>query len=296
MIIILLHPVTLLPQSQWRQRQPDMSSASAVQPAAELCLRSNWVLFWVLTQIQSQSPRTPDQPPSPCAVSSESCMRRPLSPPLRTQRCVYLHVCVCMCATVRVFVCACVFLCRNKEWPPCIKPLHQSTGAQTAQSRRYSLVLLPIPPQTQCRTCSSPLSAARTSVMFPCSVLPPPLYPGLLRAPGALPSPLPRSLPSGFLVEDLLRLTQPASYTPRSLSSSSPVDMLPLSPGPGAPCPRTLQGSSSPGSPQTLSPDSGFLKFGVSAILAPSTRSGEWSLSAEWLIISIWLITQQCVE
>ncbi|KAM9351840.1 homeobox protein DBX1-B-like [Symphorus nematophorus] len=125
-------------------------------------------------------------------------------------------------------------------------------------------------------------------MMFPCSALPPPLYPGLLRPTAALSSPLTRSLPSGFLVEDLLRLSQPVSYIQRTLASSrSPGDLLQLgSPGPGA-SPRPLGPSadrpalqsssqpsrSSPGSPHTACPDSGYLKFGVSAILAPSTRS-----------------------
>ncbi|XP_045893705.1 homeobox protein DBX1-B-like [Micropterus dolomieu] len=114
--------------------------------------------------------------------------------------------------------------------------------------------------------------------MFPCSALPPPLYPGLLRPPAALSSPLTRSLPSGFLVEDLLRLSQPVSYVHRTFSARSPGDILPLSPGPGA-SPRALGPSTersvlqSPSSPQTVCPDSGYLKFGVSAILAPSTRS-----------------------
>ncbi|XP_078112271.1 homeobox protein DBX1-B-like [Sander vitreus] len=123
-------------------------------------------------------------------------------------------------------------------------------------------------------------------MMFPCSALPPPLYPGLLRPPAALSLPLNRSLHSGFLVEDLLRLSQPVSYIHRTFSARSPGDILPLSAGPGGP-PRALGPStersvlqsssqpsrSSPGSPQTACPDSGYLKFGVSAILAPSTRS-----------------------
>ncbi|KAM7396137.1 hypothetical protein PAMP_019205 [Pampus punctatissimus] len=124
-------------------------------------------------------------------------------------------------------------------------------------------------------------------MMFPCSGLPPPLYPCLLRPPAALSSPLTRSLPSGFLVEDLLRISQPTySYIHRTFSSRSPGDILSLSPGPGA-SPRAsglstersmLQSSgqqsrSSSGSPQTACPDSSYLKFGVSAILAPSTRS-----------------------
>ena len=129
----------------------------------------------------------------------------------------------------------------------------------------------------------------RTAIMmFPCSALPPPLYPSLLHPPPALCSPLTRSLPSGFLVEDLLRLSQPVNYVQRTFSSSSPRTILPLSQGPGA-FPRALGPStersvpqssdqpsrSSPCTPQAASNDSGYLKFGVSAILAPSTRSGE---------------------
>lgn len=125
-------------------------------------------------------------------------------------------------------------------------------------------------------------------MMFPCSALPPPFYPGLLRPPAALSSPLTRSLPSGFLVEDLIRLSQPVTYIHRTFASRSPGDILPLSPRPGA-SPRALGPStercdlqssgqpsrSTPGSPETTCPDSAYLKFGVSAILAPSTRSCE---------------------
>nr|XP_046250336.1 homeobox protein DBX1-B [Scatophagus argus] len=123
-------------------------------------------------------------------------------------------------------------------------------------------------------------------MMFPCSALPPPLYPGLLRPPAALSPSLTRSLPSGFLVQDILRLSQPVTYIHRTFSSRSPGDLVALSPGPDA-SPRVLEASTercllqssshpsrgSPGSPQTACPDSGHLKFGVSAILAPSTRS-----------------------
>ncbi|XP_029289971.1 homeobox protein DBX1-B-like [Cottoperca gobio] len=123
-------------------------------------------------------------------------------------------------------------------------------------------------------------------MMFPCSALPSPLYPGLLRPPAALNLPMNRSLHSGFLVEDLLRLSQPVSYIHRTFSSRSPGNILQLNAGPGGP-PRVLEPStercvlqsssqpsrSHPGSPQTACPDSGYLKFGVSAILAPSTRS-----------------------
>ncbi|XP_030588216.1 homeobox protein DBX1-B-like [Archocentrus centrarchus] len=119
----------------------------------------------------------------------------------------------------------------------------------------------------------------RKSIMFPCSALPPPLYPGFLRAPAALSSSLSRSLPSGFLVEDLLRLSQPVGYIHRTFSSRSPGDILSLSPGPGS-SPRTAGPSiersvqlsrGSPGTPNTSSPD--YLKFGVRTILAPSTQS-----------------------
>lgn len=127
----------------------------------------------------------------------------------------------------------------------------------------------------------------RTTMMFPCSALPPPLYPALLRPPASLSSPLTRSIPSGFLVEDILRLSQPVSYIDRTFCPRSPGDILSLSKGPDG-CDRTLGSStgrtvlpssnhpsrSSPGSSQTACLDSG-LKFGVSAILAPSTRSGE---------------------
>ncbi|XP_028287584.1 homeobox protein DBX1-B-like [Parambassis ranga] len=113
-------------------------------------------------------------------------------------------------------------------------------------------------------------------MMFRCSALPPPLYPSFLRPPAALSSPLARSLPSGFLVEDLLRLSQPVGYIHRNFSA---VDVLPLNPAssPRASAPSAerspLQSSGQPGSPHTACPDSGYLKFGVSAILAPSARS-----------------------
>lgn len=121
-------------------------------------------------------------------------------------------------------------------------------------------------------------------MMFPCGALPPPFYPGLLRPHVALSSPLTRSLPSGFLVEDLIRLSQPAGYIHRAFSFRSPGDILPL--GPGSLGPSTARGDpqscsqpsrSSPGSPETACPDSAYLKFGVSAILAPSTRSSEYT-------------------
>ncbi|XP_038156573.1 homeobox protein DBX1-B-like [Cyprinodon tularosa] len=108
-------------------------------------------------------------------------------------------------------------------------------------------------------------------MMFPCSALPPPLYPAFLRPPPALASPLGRSLPSGFLVEDLLRLSQPVGYIHRTFSSGNPEGLVQLSPGMGASPP--AEPPNRTGSPGCS--DSGCLKFGVSAILAPSTRSAQ---------------------
>uniref|UniRef100_A0A8C5I238 Homeobox protein DBX1-B-like n=1 Tax=Gouania willdenowi TaxID=441366 RepID=A0A8C5I238_GOUWI len=121
---------------------------------------------------------------------------------------------------------------------------------------------------------------------FPCSGLPLPLYPALLRPPAAFCPPLSCSLPSSFLVEDLLRLSQPSAYLQRTVPSRSPGDiLLPLGPGfshrptgPGVQRPAYLSSGppsrDNPGSALTCT-DSGFLKFGVSAILSPSTRTGE---------------------
>ncbi|KAM9807645.1 homeobox protein DBX1-B-like [Neosynchiropus ocellatus] len=83
--------------------------------------------------------------------------------------------------------------------------------------------------------------------MFPCSALPPALHPGLRRPPAA-----PCSLPPGFRVEDLLRVSQPAC----SLSCGGPGDTCPL-------VRTSVQQNTA----------AGFLKFGVGAILGPSTRS-----------------------
>nr|XP_057931233.1 homeobox protein DBX1-B-like [Doryrhamphus excisus] len=124
-------------------------------------------------------------------------------------------------------------------------------------------------------------------MMFPCSALPPPLYPDLLCPPAALTSPLSRSPPSGYRVEDLLRISQPAySYLQRTFSVANPGEVLSLSLGPGA-SPRALgpstarpgfqtsgQGNHNSDPPQSACPASSCLKFGVSAILAPSTHSG----------------------
>lgn len=126
--------------------------------------------------------------------------------------------------------------------------------------------------------------------MFPCAALPPPLFPAVLRPPGTLSSPLGRSLPSRFLVEDILQL-EPVCYLHRFLPPRNPRSPVAHSPGPGGTggtersaagpgaerlaAPGSIQpGCSSPDSRHTACPDSG-LKFGVSAILAPATGSGE---------------------
>ncbi|XP_075898766.1 homeobox protein DBX1-B-like [Nelusetta ayraudi] len=126
--------------------------------------------------------------------------------------------------------------------------------------------------------------------MFPCAALPPPLFPTVLRPPGVFSSPLSRSLPSRFLVEDILQLGEPVCYLHKFLPPRNPRSTVAHSPGPGV-SERTAVGTaagpgaerlaahgsfqpgcSSPDSRLTAFPDSG-LKFGVSAILAPATGS-----------------------
>ncbi|XP_076968385.1 homeobox protein DBX1 [Tamandua tetradactyla] len=122
-------------------------------------------------------------------------------------------------------------------------------------------------------------------MMFPGLLAPPAGYPSLLRPTPTLT--LPQSLQtafsghSSFLVEDLIRISRPPVYLPRSVPTAS---MSPprhgasgtladtgasdlSSPGPG---------SRRGGSPQTaISPasESTFLKFGVNAILSSAPRT-----------------------
>uniref|UniRef100_A0A3Q3H178 Developing brain homeobox 1 n=1 Tax=Kryptolebias marmoratus TaxID=37003 RepID=A0A3Q3H178_KRYMA len=103
-------------------------------------------------------------------------------------------------------------------------------------------------------------------MMFPCSALPP-LYPNLLRPP---PN---RALPSGFLVEDLLRFGQPVHRT--FSAPGGTVDLLPPGPGLGSALQASGPSAEQPNRTGTGPPDSGYLKFGVSAILAPSARTGD---------------------
>uniref|UniRef100_A0A3P9KYW1 Homeobox domain-containing protein n=1 Tax=Oryzias latipes TaxID=8090 RepID=A0A3P9KYW1_ORYLA len=123
-------------------------------------------------------------------------------------------------------------------------------------------------------------------MMFPCSALPPPLYPAFLRPPAALSAPLNRALPSGFLVEDLLRLSHPVGYIHRTLCPTSLRDSLSFGPEAGSSSRLSGLSSERPNSSgqqnrggavssHPTCPDSGFLKFGVNAILAPCARNGE---------------------
>ncbi|XP_021497902.1 homeobox protein DBX1 [Meriones unguiculatus] len=121
-------------------------------------------------------------------------------------------------------------------------------------------------------------------MMFPGLLAPPAGYPSLLRPTPTLT--LPQSLQSAFsghssfLVEDLIRISRPTAYLPRSVPAAG------LSP-PRRDAPTALADSGtsnlgSPGaggrrgsSPQTaLSPagEPAFLKFGVNAILASTPR------------------------
>ncbi|KAF3854275.1 hypothetical protein F7725_022330 [Dissostichus mawsoni] len=162
-----------------------------------------------------------------------------------------------MCLSVRL----CVFVCRSD----CL----YKTSPESAQ--RAESVPLYFPEEPVTSADDVPLQRAAASS-----------YPAFLRPPAALSSPLNRSLHSGFLVEDLLRWSQPVSYIHRTFSSRSPGDILQLSAGQCGP-PRLRgpgtercvppPGRGTPGSPQPGGPEPGYLKFGVSAILAPSTRS-----------------------
>lgn len=125
------------------------------------------------------------------------------------------------------------------------------------------------------------------NMMFPGLLAPPAGYSSLLRPTPTLT--LPQSLQSAFsghssfLVEDLIRISRPPAYLPRSVPTGS---MSP--PRHGAPAALTDTGASdlgSPrpgtrrgGSPQTaVSPASEptFLKFGVNAILSSAPRTGK---------------------
>ncbi|XP_015228837.1 PREDICTED: homeobox protein DBX1 [Cyprinodon variegatus] len=112
-------------------------------------------------------------------------------------------------------------------------------------------------------------------MMIPSVIAPPALYPGLYRPTAALPSTFPGH--SSFLVEDLLRISRPAAFLNRTVppvSASLPAATSSASYH-GAPAERafaTAAVTREPCSPKT-SKDPSFLKFGVSAILAPSPKT-----------------------
>lgn len=118
--------------------------------------------------------------------------------------------------------------------------------------------------------------------MIPSVLAPPALYPGLYRPAAALPlhQTLPSAFPtpSSFLVEDLLRISRPAAFVTRTVPSvSAPLTSATTTVAfSGGPVDRA--GAGEPTSPKTSVPsskDPTFLKFGVSAILAPSPKTRE---------------------
>uniref|UniRef100_A0A8D0B992 Developing brain homeobox 1 n=1 Tax=Salvator merianae TaxID=96440 RepID=A0A8D0B992_SALMN len=125
-------------------------------------------------------------------------------------------------------------------------------------------------------------------MMFPSLIAPPAMYPSLLRPTPTLT--LPQSLQSAFsshssfLVEDLIRISRPAGYLPRSGSSpasmSPPISGVSTSRTDTAPSSELVTSNSSSVrrgcSAQTSvssSNEATFLKFGVNAILSSTPRT-----------------------
>ncbi|XP_070824960.1 homeobox protein DBX1-A [Chaetodon trifascialis] len=119
-------------------------------------------------------------------------------------------------------------------------------------------------------------------MMIPSVIAPPALYPGLYR-PAALPlhQTLPSVFPthSSFLVEDLLRISRPAAFANRTVPPASATATTTTASYGGVPAERALattamtRESCSPKTSVPSSKDPTFLKFGVSAILAPSPKT-----------------------
>ncbi|XP_057706879.1 homeobox protein DBX1-A [Corythoichthys intestinalis] len=118
-------------------------------------------------------------------------------------------------------------------------------------------------------------------MMIPSVIAPPALYPGIYR-PAAPALPLHHNLPvaalpthSSFLVEDLLRISRPATFLNRTPPTAAPVTTtLSFSEGcsdRGSPANAVTRDSCSPKTSSNKDPT--FLKFGVSAILAPSPKT-----------------------
>ncbi|XP_034015349.1 homeobox protein DBX1-A [Thalassophryne amazonica] len=123
------------------------------------------------------------------------------------------------------------------------------------------------------------------TMMIPSVIAPPAMYPGLYRPAAALPlhHTLPSNFPtySSFLVEDLLRISRPAAFVNRTGAASASMTAATTTASfSGAPAERTAvvttpvtRESCTPKTSLQSSKDPSFLKFGVSAILAPSTKS-----------------------
>ncbi|XP_010899462.2 homeobox protein DBX1-A [Esox lucius] len=122
-------------------------------------------------------------------------------------------------------------------------------------------------------------------MMIPNIIAPHAMYPGLYRPAAALPlhQSLQNSFPThpSFLVEDLLRISRPAGYhisrTPPSASVSPSITTTTMSfsamPQERIVSPTITRESCSPKTSMPNSKDPTYLKFGVSAILAPSTKT-----------------------
>ncbi|KAL4642002.1 homeobox protein DBX1 [Arapaima gigas] len=121
-------------------------------------------------------------------------------------------------------------------------------------------------------------------MMFPSVIAPPAMYPSLLRPSTALS--LPQSLHSAFtshssfLVEDLLRISRPATYLQRNVPSpsasppTSGTTAVNGAQGERVSGPAALpRGTCSPQTSLSTNNDPSYLKFGVNAILAPSTKN-----------------------
>ncbi|XP_067104728.1 homeobox protein DBX1-A [Osmerus mordax] len=122
-------------------------------------------------------------------------------------------------------------------------------------------------------------------MMIPSVIAPSAMYPGLYRPAAALPfhPSLQSAFPthSSFLVEDLLRISRPSPYFNRTVLSASvspatttTTTSFSTMPGERVTSPSSVTRESC--SPKTLLPtskDPTFLKFGVSAILAPSPKT-----------------------
>ncbi|AWP01175.1 putative homeobox protein DBX1 [Scophthalmus maximus] len=122
-------------------------------------------------------------------------------------------------------------------------------------------------------------------MMIPSVLAPPAFYPGLYRPAAALPlhhQTVPSAFPthSSFLVEDLLRISRPAAFlsrtvAPASASLPTATTTVSFSCASAAAAAVTMTRDSCSPMKTSLpsSKDPTFLKFGVSAILAPSPKT-----------------------